>query len=295
MKGATLVWLVGLAASIVNIDTPCRTDESRFRIILGLKTGYTSKSEVALRAAECVVIQNLPPNIGLCHFVANGFQILPLCVETNVDHVFLVITDYGQITCRSGNLRHIKRWPAGSLKDSSAPASHYAVSRSLPRVHEAKREEQNRISDGYCSAIVESYVSSELPFGSLPCHVHSFVGPLHAHKSYANRTSVLSKSKYDQSNAEGRDSSGKGRGVEHQHGPPSHVLLGFQIALSAAIFVGSFWLGLHSLNTFVNALQPLIERRKIKWRDWLRCLVGYVLTLGSAALCVAPIAYWLQR
>jgi hypothetical protein len=138
-------------------------------------------------------------------------------------------------------------------------------------------------------------IRSQLPLGRFLRDANGLAGALNSGKGYAYRPLVLAESKNNQANAQSGNNDGNARSNEHQEGPPSHIFLSLQIAFSTSMFVGGFWLGLKSLNGLVDALQTLVDRRKIKWRDYLRCLFGLVLTLGSAALCVAPVAYWLQR
>lgn len=137
-------------------------------------------------------------------------------------------------------------------------------------------------------------ISAQLPFRSLSCKANRLACATNAGQSDPHGSRVLAQGHDQQYDSkDGNDNRSTGH-IGHPLSPNGHFRLGIEITLSAATVVGGFWLGFQSLKAFVDSVETLFKRRKIRWRNYLMCLVWWSLVIGGVCLCVAPAAYWLS-
>ncbi len=169
------------------------------------------------------------------------------------------------------------------------------VRRRLSPVHDLGSNVGPRLSEVHHPPVEVVEVGTQLSFCGLPGDTDGGVCTTHPHQSNLHRASILSEGDEQQDDAKYRNEGRSAGHIGHSLGPNSHFRLGLEIALGAAAFVGSFWFGFQSLKSLVDSREALIDRRKIKGGDWLIYLLPLLFLLGSCALSVAPVAYWLER
>lgn len=168
--------------------------------------------------------------------------------------------------------------------------------RRLPDIFDGQIEVKPVVDDAEGTAnageIGSSLLSSNLSgfHDSIPSRLSSGLGLVdHSFGGFGGDLGVVQSAPDQQQTNEGDSHTGS-RGYQHPHGPPSHVLLGLQVAYFT--FAGSLTLFLVLLG-YQQAYRGIdaLERRRYVYGYWA-CVSGGLLALGSTFFLPAG-GYWL--